>query len=114
MRAIHDAVVETYSRLARVYDDPSNVASCWGRVTRHSLGLVRLRATHETVVDVGGGTGRELIQLASSHPPHVNFIGVEPAVNMREIASARTARYPDKLFLSRLTPLHRKTPGGSR
>ena len=28
MKAIHDAVVETYSRLARVYDDPSNVASC--------------------------------------------------------------------------------------
>ena len=95
MKAIHDAVVETYSQLASVYDDPSNVASCWGRVTRHSLGLVRLRATHETVVDVGCGTGRELIQLASSHPPHVNFIGVEPAVNMRKIAAARTARWPN-------------------
>jgi len=95
MKAIQDVVVETYSQLASVYDDPSNIASCWGRVTRHSLGLVRLRATHETVVDVGCGTGRELIQLASSHPPHVKFIGVEPAVNMRKIASARTARYPN-------------------
>ena len=44
MKAIHDAVVETYSQLASVYDDPSNIASCWGRVTRHSLGLLRLRA----------------------------------------------------------------------
>jgi len=95
MKAIHERVVETYSQLASVYDDPSNIASCWGRVTRYSLGLVRLRATHDTVVDVGCGTGRELIQLASSHPPHVKFNRRRAAVNMRKIASARTVRYPN-------------------
>src|SRR5206468_7054177 len=70
-------------------------ASCWGRVTQHSIGLVELRTTHEVVVDVGCGTGRELAQLASIHPPYIKFIGVEPAPNMREIAAARTARYPN-------------------
>ena len=78
-----------------VYDDDSNIGSCWGRVTRHALGLVRLRDTHKTVVDVGCGTGRELSQLASDHPRHVRFIGVEPAANMRRIAAARTARCPN-------------------
>ena len=95
MKAAHDAVVATYSRLASVYDDSSNIASCWGGVTQHSIGLVELRTTHEVVVDVGCGTGRELAQLASTHPSCVKFIGVEPAPNMREIAAARTARHPN-------------------
>ena len=94
-RANIDPVIETYSRLADVYDDPSNIASCWGRVTQHSLGLVALRAMHETVVDVGCGTGRELVHLASTHPSDVRFVGVEPAANMRQIAAGRTARYPN-------------------
>ena len=93
-RCAIDPVVDTYSKLADVYDDDSNIGSCWGRVTRHALGLVRLRDTHKTVVDVGCGTGRELSQLASDHPRHVRFIGVEPAANMRRIAAARTARCP--------------------
>jgi ubiquinone/menaquinone biosynthesis C-methylase UbiE len=90
-----DAVVETYSRLANAYDDPRNIASCWGRVTHDSFGLISLRARHETVVDVGCGTGHELTRLASNHAPHVRFVGVEPAGNMREIAAARAARYPN-------------------
>jgi ubiquinone/menaquinone biosynthesis C-methylase UbiE len=86
-----DPVVETYSELAHAYDDASNTASCWGRVTQHSLERVALRATHKTIVDVGCGTGRELMHLALNHPPHVEFVGVEPAANMRKIAAARTA-----------------------
>ena len=96
---IIDPVVETYSTLANAYDDPSNIASCWGCVTQHSLGLVTLQATHKTVVDVGCGTGRELIQLASNHPPDVQFIGVEPATNMRKIAANRTAGCPSVLIV---------------
>jgi ubiquinone/menaquinone biosynthesis C-methylase UbiE len=83
-------VVETYSRLAAEYDKTENLASCWGRVTQHSLGLVTVNDAYNTVVDVGCGTGRELAQLASLSPPAVQFIGVEPAANMREIAAART------------------------
>src|SRR2546428_5669069 len=90
-----DPVIETYSRLANAYDDYSNIASCWGHVTQHSLGLVTLRPTHKTVVDVGCGTGRELVQLAANHPPDAKFFGVEPAANLRKIAAARTVPHPN-------------------
>jgi ubiquinone/menaquinone biosynthesis C-methylase UbiE len=85
-------VVETYSRLASEYDSHHNLASCWGRVTEHSVGLVAVRSTHQTITDVGCGTGRELAQLASISRT-AQFTGVEPATNMREIAIARTARH---------------------
>ena len=87
---IDNPVIETYSRLASEYDSHHNVASCWGRVTQHSVGLVAVKNTHRTVVDAGCGTGRELLELASLSPA-VQFIGVEPAANMRQIAIARTA-----------------------
>jgi ubiquinone/menaquinone biosynthesis C-methylase UbiE len=94
-KASDDPVVETYSRLAEAYDDTRNVGSCWGRVTQESLHLVTLDDRHKTVVEIGCGTGRELARLASMHPPDVTFVGVEPAANMRTIAAARTAPYPN-------------------
>ncbi len=87
-------IVETYSRLASEYDDPRNIDSCWGCITRHSLDFVTLEDKYKVVVDVGCGTGRELTQLASRSLPDVQFIGVEPAANMRKIAMARTSTYP--------------------
>jgi ubiquinone/menaquinone biosynthesis C-methylase UbiE len=94
-----DPVVQTYSALANAYDDPANLDSCWGRVTNYSLGLVSIRDTHRTVVDAGCGTGRQLTQLVSGHPPDVEFIGVEPAANMRKLAMARIAPYPNARIL---------------
>src|SRR2546422_3386104 len=91
MTATSDPVIGTYSKLADVYDDPANAASCWGHVTQHSLGLITVRASHRTVVDVGCGTGRELTKLAASPPPPVQFIGVEPAANMRKLAATRAS-----------------------
>jgi ubiquinone/menaquinone biosynthesis C-methylase UbiE len=93
-----DPVVETYSKLADVYDDPANLDSCWGRVAEHSLSLISVRDTHRTVIDVGSGTGRELMKLVASHP-QVQFIGVEPAANMRKLADARGAGYPNVRIL---------------
>ncbi len=92
-------VIETYSRLAVEYEDSENLDSCWGLVARHSLSLVAVEEKHKVVVDVGCGVGRELAQLASRHPPDVQFIGIEPAVNMREIAIKRTAKYPNVKIL---------------
>jgi ubiquinone/menaquinone biosynthesis C-methylase UbiE len=83
-----DPVVETYSKLADVYDDPANLNSCWGRIADHSLSLISVRDTHRTVADVGCGTGRELMKLARRHPD-VQFVGIEPAANMRKLAAAR-------------------------
>jgi ubiquinone/menaquinone biosynthesis C-methylase UbiE len=91
MKAYADPVVDTYSELADVYDDPANFDSCWGRVSEHALGLVAVRDEHRTVVDAGCGTGRQLLHLVSSHRPDVEFIGIEPAANMRKLAAARTA-----------------------
>jgi ubiquinone/menaquinone biosynthesis C-methylase UbiE len=95
LQSTSDPVVETYSKLADVYDDPSNIESCWGFVANHSLGLVSIRPEHETVVDVGCGTGRHLFQLASEHPQTTRFVGIEPAANMRRIAAARTSPFPN-------------------
>jgi ubiquinone/menaquinone biosynthesis C-methylase UbiE len=46
------------------------------------------------VADVGCGTGRQLIQILSRHSPEKQFIGVEPAANMRKLAAARLAHCP--------------------
>ena len=55
-------VVETYSRVATAYDDPQNIASCWGRITRHSLGLVTLEKKHKTV----GNGGKKVTDTAKA------------------------------------------------
>jgi ubiquinone/menaquinone biosynthesis C-methylase UbiE len=86
--------------MAIEYDSPENVASCWGRVTRHSIGVLAIPETSETVVDVGCGTGRELVQIASLTSPTVQFIGVEPAANMRKVAIARTDQLANVRILS--------------
>jgi ubiquinone/menaquinone biosynthesis C-methylase UbiE len=96
---LNNPVVETYSRLASEYDGPTNMASCWGRVTQHSLGSLTLKTTHKTVADVGCGTATELAQLAALSSADVQFIGVEPAANMRKIAIARTAQYANVRIL---------------
>ncbi len=94
-----NAVIETYSRLAIEYGDSENLDSCWGSVARHSLSLVALKDEHKVVVDVGCGVGRDLAQLASCYSPNVQFVGMEPAVNMREVAIRQTARYPNVKIL---------------
>src|SRR5262245_42279708 len=91
-------VVDAYSRLARVYDDRRNIESCWGRVTAHATQFVELKASHQVVVDVGCGTGRELARLAAS-VPGISFVGVEPAAAMREIAVDRNVGHPNVRIL---------------
>lgn len=91
MRDTTNPVVETYSRLADEYDSAPNRASCWGRVSHETLAQIAIEASHGTVLDVGCGTGRELAQLAGASEPTIQFIGVEPAPKMREIAAAKTA-----------------------
>ncbi len=94
-----DPVIDAYSRVASEYDDPQNLDSCWGSVARHSLSLVVIEDRHKVVVDAGCGVGRELAQLASLHSPEVQFIGVEPAANMRKIAIERAAKFSNVQIL---------------
>jgi len=83
-------VVETYSLLAEKYDDELNLQSCWGRAAHRILGSLLIEDNDQVVLDVGCGTGRALWQLASRSRPNIQFIGIEPAENMRKCALRRT------------------------
>jgi ubiquinone/menaquinone biosynthesis C-methylase UbiE len=92
-------IVATYSRLADAYASVENQGSCWGRVSRSVVGSLAIGDSDRTVVDVGCGTGIELARLASSTASRTQFIGVEPAAKMRELAAARTAEYDNVRIL---------------
>jgi ubiquinone/menaquinone biosynthesis C-methylase UbiE len=83
-------IVETYSRLARKYDDEVNQQSCWGLAAEKVLASLVLKDDYQVVLDVGCGTGRALIRLASQSRPGVQFIGIDPAKNMGRLALQRT------------------------
>src|ERR1700680_526618 len=84
-------IVETYSRLAREYDEDANFLSCWGRASERALSIIRLRAHYKLIVDMGCGTGRAVHALASAAPPNAHLIGVDPAENMCRIAAQKAA-----------------------
>jgi len=82
-------VVETYSLLADKYDGELNLQSCWGRATDRIQNSLVIEGNDQVVLDVGCGTGRALSQLASRSRPNIQFIGIEPAENMRKCAVRR-------------------------
>src|SRR4029077_10167593 len=82
-------VVETYSLLAEKYDDELNLQSCWGRAADRIQNSLVIKDNDQVVVDVGGGTGRALSQLAGRSRSNIQFIGIEPAENMRKCALRR-------------------------
>jgi ubiquinone/menaquinone biosynthesis C-methylase UbiE len=87
-------IVETYSRLARQYDDEANLQSCWGRATETALTSLAIKDDYRVVLDVGCGTGRALLRLASGCRPDVHFVGIDPAENMRLLAIERIRHNP--------------------
>jgi ubiquinone/menaquinone biosynthesis C-methylase UbiE len=82
-------VVETYSLLAEKYDDELNLQSCWGRAADRIQSSLVIGDNDQVVLDVGCGTGRALLQLARRSRPNIQFIGIEPAENMRKCAVRR-------------------------
>jgi ubiquinone/menaquinone biosynthesis C-methylase UbiE len=92
MRVRVNPIVETYSRLAQKYDDESNLQSCWGRAADKALASLVIKDHHGMVLDVGCGTGRALLRLASESRPGAQFVGIDPAENMRLRAMQRTQR----------------------
>lgn len=91
MPDLSNPIIETYSRLAKQYDDQSNLRSCWGHAAQKALASLGLKGDYRIVVDMGCGPGRALLRLASSGQPGVQFIGIDPAENMRQLAAQRSA-----------------------
>ena len=84
-----NTVVETYSLLAHKYDDELNLQSCWGRAAQEIQNSLAIEDNDQVVLDVGCGTGVALLQLASRSRPNIQFIGIDPAENMRARAVRR-------------------------
>jgi ubiquinone/menaquinone biosynthesis C-methylase UbiE len=97
--AFANPIVETYSRLAEQYDNDANLQSCWGRAAEEALASLRLRDEHKIILDVGCGTGRALWRMASNSKPGAQFIGVDPAKNMRERAIRRVKDHANTRIL---------------
>ena len=53
MQATVSPIVETYSRLAKTYDDDLNQQSCWGLAAEKALASLVIRDDYQLVVDVG-------------------------------------------------------------
>ena len=87
-------IVETYSQLATEYDEDKNTQSCWGLAAETALASIQLKDQYRVVVDVGCGSGRALVHLASQGHPSRQLIGVEPAPNMRQLAMATARERP--------------------
>ncbi len=83
-------VFATYSERADAYDERANAESCWGVDTEKIIRSITLKPGYCTVVDVGCGTGDALAYLASAAKADRQFIGIEPAANMRQRAIERT------------------------
>lgn len=90
MVMVANPIVETYSRLAHEYDEDLNVQSCWGRAAQKALTSLVISDGYSTVLDVGCGTGRAVAQLAAQRRSEVQWIGIDPAENMRKLAADRT------------------------
>jgi len=88
--ATTNPIVETYSRLAHEYDDDLNVRSCWGIASNKAIASIVIKGHYAVVLDIGCGTARALAQFASTGCPGMQWIGIDPAENMRKLAVDRT------------------------
>lgn len=102
MSSSTSVVFDTYSDQADTYDGSGNALSCWGKDTEKIIKSLRLKPHYRTVLDMGCGTGGALRYLANQSGPDsdIEFIGVEPAENMRHRAEALLADFPNARLLA--------------
>jgi ubiquinone/menaquinone biosynthesis C-methylase UbiE len=93
-------IIETYSKLASTYESEENLGSCWGKATQHAMALLSVRQGIEVVVEVGCGPGIQLASLIESSANNLQFIGIEPADNLRNNAIERTKKYSNSRVLN--------------
>ncbi len=99
MRTTASSIVRTYSDLADAYDADGNIGSCWGRASVCAVAGLELKRRYRFVVDVGCGTGRALLDLASRSGTDVRFVGLDPADNMCRLARARLQTFSNVAIL---------------
>lgn len=83
------SIIESYSKLASQYETQENLDSLWGQVTKRTFCSLHIKDNAEVVVEVGCGPGLELASLIESGKPDVQYIGVEPAENLRKSANEK-------------------------
>ena len=89
-------IIETYSRLAKQYDDDRNASlSCWGKATERALATIRLKKDYGVILDMGCGSGHAVERFGADLPPGAVLIGMDPADNMRTIAAERVRDLPN-------------------
>jgi len=93
------SIIDTYSKLAQEYESPENLSSCWGKMTRHCIGMTRIKENAQLVADVGCGPGIEMAAFAKERP-ETHFIGVEPAEELRHSAEAKASKLSNASVLN--------------
>lgn len=88
-----NSIVDAYSQVAEQYDGSANAESFWDGISRQATRAIDLGRGFRRIADVACGTGRALAELAERAPQGVQFVGVEPALHMRERALERTAEH---------------------
>jgi ubiquinone/menaquinone biosynthesis C-methylase UbiE len=93
-------IIETYSKLASDYESQNNLESCWGKATKHAVSLLPSREGNEVVVEVGCGPGIQLASMVQAGDKNLQFIGVEPAENLKNNASERVKQFSNAKVLN--------------
>lgn len=93
-------IIETYSKLAANYESEENLRSCWGKAAQHAMGLLSLKEANELVVEVGCGPGIQLSSIIESSNKSQQYIGIEPADNLRNNAAERMKKYENARLLN--------------
>lgn len=92
-------VIEAYSRLAKEYGRDEAGYTCWVRAANKAFESVKVKGTYRTIADIGCGTGRALVELASRDGEDRQYVGVEPAENMRTLAAELSKGQPHIRFV---------------
>ncbi|HWP62184.1 MAG TPA: methyltransferase domain-containing protein [Candidatus Binatia bacterium] len=112
VRRSHEQARATYDRLSRWYDIV--VEPFERRVRRRALRMAAA-ATGETVLEIGFGTGHELVELARLVGPEGRVLGLDISPGMRRVAEAklRGAKVLDRVELATANALALPYPDAS-
>lgn len=100
MSTIRKETVENYSkRNSGHYDDPTNKNFLYGKKTEEFVKNITFNNQEKVVLDVGCGTGFVFDILGKKiNDKNINFIGVEPAEGMLDVAKKKYSDFENVEF----------------